>query len=76
MYTNGKQVHEKMLNITNQQEITNQNHNITSHLLEQQRLKKTRDLFKKIRDTKGILHTKMGTTKNRNSKGLSEGVRV
>ena len=43
IYTNGKQVHEKMLNITNQQEITSQNHNITSHLLEQQRLKKTRD---------------------------------
>ena len=32
-----------MLNITNQQENTNQNHNITSHPLEQQRLKKTRD---------------------------------
>ena len=43
---------------------------------EKNRIGKTRDLFKKIRDTKGILHTKMGTTKNRNSKGLSEGVRV
>ena len=27
---------------------------------------KTRNLFKKIRDTKGTFHTKMGTTKNRN----------
>ena len=43
---------------------------------ESNRIGKTRDLFKKIRDTKGILHTKMGTTKNRNSKGLSERVRV
>ena len=43
---------------------------------ENNRIGKTRDLFKKIRDTKGILHAKMGTTKNRNSKGLTEGVRV
>ena len=28
---------------------------------------KTKDLFKKIRDTKGTFHTKMGTTKNRNT---------
>ena len=27
---------------------------------------KTRDLFKKIRDTKGIFHTKIGTIKDRN----------
>ena len=27
---------------------------------------KTRDLFKKIRDTKGAFHAKMGTIKNRN----------
>ena len=27
---------------------------------------KTRDLFKKIRDTKGMFHAKMGTTKDRN----------
>ena len=33
---------------------------------------KTRDLFKKIRDTKGIFHTKMGTIKDRNSKDLTE----
>ena len=33
---------------------------------------KTRDLFKKIRDTKGIFHAKMGTIKNRNGMNLTE----
>ena len=33
---------------------------------------KTRDLFKKIRDTKGIFHAKMSTIKNRNGKDLTE----
>ena len=33
---------------------------------------KTRDLFKKIRDTKGIIHTKMGTVKDRNGTDLTE----
>ena len=33
---------------------------------------KTRDLFKKIRDTKGIFHAKMGTLKDRNSMDLAE----
>ena len=33
---------------------------------------KTRDLFKKITDTKGTFHTKMGTIKNRNGKDLKE----
>ena len=32
----------------------------------------TRDLFKKIKDTKGIFHAKMGTIKDRNSKDLAE----
>ena len=32
----------------------------------------TRDLFKKIRDTKGIFHAKMGTIKDRNSMDLTE----
>ena len=36
------------------------------------RMGKTRDLFKKIRDTKGIFHTKMGSIKDRNSKALTE----
>ena len=33
---------------------------------------KTRDLFKKIRDTKGIFHAKMGSVKDRNGRGLTE----
>ena len=33
---------------------------------------KTRDLFKKIRDTKGTFHAKMGTIKDRNDMGLTE----
>ena len=33
---------------------------------------KTRDLFKKIRDTKGTFHVRMGTIKNRNCKDLTE----
>ena len=33
---------------------------------------KTRDLFKKIRDTKGTFHAKVGTVKERNSKDLTE----
>ena len=33
---------------------------------------KTRDLFKKIRDTKGTLHTKMSTIKDRNGMDLTE----
>ena len=33
---------------------------------------KTRDLFKKIRGTKGTFHTKMGSIKDRNSMDLTE----
>ena len=33
---------------------------------------KTRDLFKKIRDIKGIFHAKMGSIKNRNGLDLTE----
>ena len=40
---------------------------------ENNRMGKTRDLFKKIRDTKGIFHAKMGSIKDRNSMDLSEG---
>ena len=39
---------------------------------ENSRMGKTRDLFKKIRDTKGIFHTKMGTIKDRNGMDLRE----
>ena len=36
------------------------------------RIRKTRYLFKKIRDTKGIFHAKMGTIKHRNGMDLRE----
>ena len=39
---------------------------------ENNRMGKTRDLFKKIRDTKGTFHAKMGSIKDRNSMGLTE----
>ena len=39
---------------------------------EKNRMGKTRDLFKKIRDTKGIFHTKMGSIKDRNDLDLTE----
>ena len=38
---------------------------------ENNRMGKTRDLFKKIRDTKGTFHAKMGTIKNRNGIDLN-----
>ena len=37
---------------------------------------KTRDLFKKIRDTKGIFHAKMGSIKDRKSMDLIEAVDI
>ena len=39
---------------------------------ENNRMGKTRDLFKKIRDTKGTFHAKMGTIKDRNGIDLTE----
>ena len=36
------------------------------------RMGNTRDLFKKIRDTKGIFHVKIGTVKDRNTMDLTE----
>ena len=39
---------------------------------EDNRMGKTRDLFKKIRDIKGIFHSKMGTIKDRNNMDLKE----
>ena len=39
---------------------------------ENHRMGKTRDLFKKIRDTKGTFHAKMGTIKDRNGMDLTE----
>ena len=39
---------------------------------ENNRMGKTRDLFKKIRDTKGTFHAKMGRVKDRNGRDLTE----
>ena len=39
---------------------------------ENNRMRKIRDLVKKIRDTKGTLHAKMGTIKDRNDMDLTE----
>ena len=39
---------------------------------ENNRMGKTTDLFKKIRDTKGTFHAKMGSTKDRNGMELTE----
>ena len=39
---------------------------------ENNRMEKTRDLFKKIRDNKGIFHAKKGTMKDRNGMDLTE----
>ena len=43
---------------------------------ENNRMGKTRDLFKKIRDTKGTFHARVGTIKDRNDKDLMVRVRV
>jgi len=39
---------------------------------ENNRMGKTRDLFKKIRDTEGTFHAKMGTIQDRNAMDLTE----
>ena len=39
---------------------------------ENNRMRKTRDLFKKTGDTKGTFHSRMGTIKDRNGKDLTE----
>ena len=40
--------------------------------IEENRMRNTRDLFKKIRDTKGTFHAKMGSIKDRNGMDLTE----
>ena len=42
---------------------------------ENNRMGKTRDLFKKIRDIKEIFHARMGMIKNRNTKDLTEEIK-
>ena len=45
---------------------------ISAKIEENNRMRKSRDLFKKIRATKGIFHAKMGTIKDRNGIDLTE----
>ena len=45
---------------------------VRNRFKENNRMGKTRDLFKKIRDTKGTFHAKMGTRKDRNGMDLIE----
>ena len=40
--------------------------------MQRNRMKKTRDLFKKMRGTKGTFHSKMGTIQDRNGMDLTE----
>ena len=46
--------------------------NQNKEIEENNRMGKTRDLFKKIRDTKGTFHAKMGSIKERNGMDLTE----
>ena len=46
--------------------------NQCKEIVEKNRMGNTRDLFKKIRDTKGTFHAKMGSKKNRNGMDLTE----
>ena len=46
--------------------------NQCKEIVENNRMGKTRDLFKKIRDTKGTFHAKMGSIKDRNGLDITE----
>ena len=47
-------------------------HDQCKEIEEKNRMGKTRDLFKNIRDTKGTFHVKMGSIKGRNGRALTE----
>ena len=55
-----------------QGEISKPSSVISAKKQENNRMGMTRDLFKKIRDTKGTFHAKMGTIKDRNGTDLTE----
>ena len=54
------------------QRIARRDKNQCKEIEENNRIGKTRDLFKKIRDTKGTFHAKMGSIKDRKSMDLTE----
>ena len=58
--------------IEQQGEIRKPSSVINANKEENNRMGKTRDLFMKIRDTKGTFHAKMGSIKDRNGMGLTE----
>ena len=53
------------------QRIARRDKNQCKEIEEKNRMGKTRDLFKKIRDTKGIFHVKMGSIQDRNGMDLT-----
>ena len=55
-----------------QEEIRKPSSAINKEIEENNRMGKTRDLFKKVRDTKGTFHAKMGSIKDRNGMDLTE----
>ena len=55
-----------------QEEIRKPSSAINAKIEENNRMGKTRDLFKKIKDTKGTFHAKMGLIKDRNGLDLTE----
>ena len=57
---------------TEQQSPVLQTDALLSEPKENNRVRKTRDLFKKTRDTKGTFHAKMGSIKDRNGMDLTE----
>ena len=52
--------------------LSDQQHRNSKEIEENNRMGKTRDLAKKIRDTKGTFHAKMGSIKDRNGMDLTE----
>ena len=68
----GEKERYKHLNAGFQRKVRRDKKAFLKGIEENNRMGKTRDLFKKIRDTKGIFHTKMGSIKHRNVMDLEE----
>ena len=68
MYTHGKAEFQRIARRDNRAFLSDRCKEIEAS----NRMGKTRDLFKKIRDTKGTFHAKMGTIKGRNGMDLTE----
>ena len=62
----------KPSSVVNRTEIEERNREHSKEIEENNRMGKTRDLFKKIRDTTGTFHAKMGLIKHRNGMDLTE----